>query len=355
MLTPETFRTIVSGQRRSLPAHAARGFLSLAELAYRAAIERRNRRYDSGRAEIVRVSVPVISVGNLTLGGTGKTPLVAWLARWFRDRGVRVSLISRGYGAKSAAGNDELKELAQRLPDVPHLQDADRPAAARIAIEELETQLILLDDGFQHRRLARDLDIVLIDATEPFGYERLFPRGMLREPISALARADIVALTRCNLVTSERRNELRRRVAAVAPQATWAEVAQRPHRLRTASGTERPLDTLPAGGVLAFCGIGNPAAFRQTLEQLHWPLVDLRIFPDHCDYDPAAIAGLQQWAAAHPGAGAIVCTHKDLVKIGVDRLGPLPLLALTLEMDFERGRDEVEAKLQRLLPAAAAH
>jgi tetraacyldisaccharide 4'-kinase len=353
MLAPETFRAIVSGQRRSLPAHAARGVLSVAELAYRAAVERRNRRYDSGRAEIVRVSVPVISVGNLTLGGTGKTPLVAWLASWFCGRGVRVALVSRGYGAKSAAGNDELKELAQRLPDVPHVQNADRPAGARTAIDEFGAQLILLDDGFQHRRLARDLDIVLIDATDPFGYDRVFPRGMLREPVASLARADVVALTRCNLVHAERREELRRRVATIAPHASWIEVAQRPHQLRTASGSVRPLDALPSGGVLAFCGIGNPAAFRQTLTQLHWPLTDVRIFPDHYAYDSAAIAGLQQWAAAHPGAGAFVCTHKDLVKIGVDRLGPLPLLALTLEMDIQRGRESFEAKLQRLLPAAS--
>jgi tetraacyldisaccharide 4'-kinase len=352
MVTPETFRAIVSGQRRDLRAWAARGALSLAERAYRAAIAHRNRRYDQGRAEIVRVSVPVVSVGNLTLGGTGKTPLVAWLARWFRDHDVRVSLISRGYGARTARGNDEWKELAERLPDVPHLQDPNRPAAARIAIEELKTQLILLDDGFQHRRLARDLDIVLIDATDPFGYERVFPRGMLREPLASLSRADVIALTRCNLVSAEERQMLRRRVGSIAPQAVGIELAQRPHRLRTASGIERPLEDLPGGGVLAFCGIGNPAAFRQTLEQLRWPLVDMRIFPDHYAYDRTTMTSLCQWAAAHPETGSIVCTHKDLVKIGVDRLDTRPLFALTVQLEIESGREALEARLQRLLPTS---
>jgi tetraacyldisaccharide 4'-kinase len=354
MFTPETFRAIVSGDRRGLTAAGARIVLSLGELGYRAAIRLRNRRYDEGRAEVYRVEVPVISVGNLTLGGTGKTPMVAWLARWFRARQVRVSLISRGYGARTARGNDELKELAERLPDVPHLQDPDRRAAARVAIDELETQLIILDDGFQHRRIGRDLDIVLVDATEPFGYERVFPRGMLREPITSLRRADVVALTRCNLVSATARAALQQRLQTIAPQAILVDVEQRPQALLTASGLERPLDQLPHGPVLAFCGIGNPGAFRRTLEQLGWPLENLRVFPDHHPYDPATMTELARWVADHPRAGSAVCTHKDLVKIGVDRLGALPLFALTLELQVGAGRASLEAKLQRLLPQVAS-
>ncbi len=166
----------------------ARGALALAEIPYAAAVDWRNRRYDCG-ATVQRVGVPVVSVGNLTLGGTGKTPLVEWLARWFADRGVRVVLVSRGYGALPGQPNDEALELAQSLPQVPHLQNRDRVQAALEAIGELGAQLILLDDGFQHRRLARDLDLVLVDALEPFGFGHVFPRGTLREPLAGWRRA----------------------------------------------------------------------------------------------------------------------------------------------------------------------
>src|SRR5690606_27004946 len=115
-----------------------------------------------GRREVSRCGVPVISIGNLTTGGTGKTPLVRYVARKLREHGIRVALVSRGYGSTDGTGNDEAMELAWALPDVPHLQNPDRVASANIAVEELESQVILMDDGFQHRRLHRDLDIVVI-------------------------------------------------------------------------------------------------------------------------------------------------------------------------------------------------
>src|SRR5205823_9863977 len=129
-------------------------------------------------------------VGNLTLGGTGKTPCVEYVARYFRARGRRVVILSRGYG------DDEARLLADNLPDVPHLQGQDRVALADQAAKGWPADVLVLDDGFQHRRLARDLDIVLIDATEPWGYGRLFPRGLLRESPEGLRRADLVVLTR---------------------------------------------------------------------------------------------------------------------------------------------------------------
>jgi tetraacyldisaccharide 4'-kinase len=349
MTAPDSFRAIVSGQRKDPAAVCMRGLLRLAELPYGWAVAARNRRYDRGHATVRRVEVPVISVGNLTLGGTGKTPLVAWLARWFRDQQVRVVLISRGYRASGEEGNDEWRELTARLPDVPHVQDADRLAAARVAIEQLGAQLIVLDDAFQHRRIARDLDLVLIDATEPFGYEHVFPRGMLREPLSGLRRADVVVLSRCNLVATPRLDQLRARLAQLAPQAQHIQVAQRPSGLLSSHGVEIPLDQLPRGPLLGFCGIGNPSAFRQTLTDQGWQLADFRAFPDHHAYDPGTLGALAEWSAGHPQAVALVCTHKDLVKIGVDRLGNLPLWALRLELDLVSGREPLERRLRQLL------
>ena len=228
MITASEFRDIVSGRRQGFGAALWRAGLGLAETPYSLGVRWRNHRYDVGKAGVVRVEVPVISVGNLTLGGTGKTPMVEWLARWFRSHDVRVAIVSRGYGAVDGGQNDEARELEEKLPDVPHLQDPNRAAAARVAIDELATQLIVLDDGFQHRRLGRDLDIVLIDAVEPFGYDRVFPRGMLREPLSGLRRADVIGLTRADVVNETRRREIRTRVQAIQPQATWVELAHQP-------------------------------------------------------------------------------------------------------------------------------
>ena len=148
----------------------------------------RNWAYDRHYKSVQRVDVPVISVGNLTLGGTGKTPLVAWIARWLRERDVRVALVSRGYGATADALNDEALELARPTARRAALAERRSRGSREVAIEEFDCQVIVLDDGFQHRRLARDLDIVLLDACEPFGFEHVFPRGTLREPICGAPR-----------------------------------------------------------------------------------------------------------------------------------------------------------------------
>src|SRR5262249_52484570 len=154
----------------------------------------RNKLFDIGWKKAHRAAVPVVNVGNLTLGGTGKTPCVEYVAGLYRKQGLRVAILSRGYGSEGGR-DDEAMLLEGNLPDVPHLQDRDRVAIAATAVEELESEVLVLDDGFQHRRLARELDIVLIDATNPWGFGYLFPRGALREPIGSLKRAHAVMLT----------------------------------------------------------------------------------------------------------------------------------------------------------------
>src|SRR3954469_6838642 len=218
MLRPSEFRDLVSGRRKGILATLARGVLRVVEVPYTIAVSIRNRRYDRGAAKVQNIGVPVITVGNLTLGGTGKTPMVKWLAQRFQNAGVRVAIVSRGYGAAEGKHNDEALELAQSLADVPHIQNRDRVAAARIAIHDFKSRLILLDDGFQHRRLGRDLDIVLLDALEPFGVEHVFPRGTLREPLTGLARAQVVCLSRADAISQSERDAIRRRVANIAPQ-----------------------------------------------------------------------------------------------------------------------------------------
>lgn len=345
------FKEVISGRRRDPAAWLTRGALRLAEAPYTWAVVRRNLRYDRGRLPIERVDAPVISVGNLTLGGTGKTPLVAWIARWFRQRQARVCIVSRGYGAQGGA-NDEALELEAALPDVPHVEDADRVSGARMAIEEFESQVLILDDGFQHRRLARDLDIVLLDALEPTGWGHVFPRGTLREPLAGLARAQVVALSRADAVSAERRAEIAALAKRYAPQADWAELAHRPLELVVARGGSRPLESLRGRRVAAFCGIGNPEGFRHTLSALGAELVGFRPLADHHDYRRSDVEALAAWAE-RLGAEAAVCTCKDHVKLAIDRLGRVPLMALAIEIELLAGRGPLEARLLPLLPTSA--
>ena len=293
--------------------------------------------------------MPVVSVGNLTLGGTGKTPLVEWLARWFRQQGVRVTIISRGYGAEAGSRNDEALELERNLPDVPHVQNPDRVAAAKVAVEELDCQMILLDDGFQHRRIARDLDIVLLDALEPLGFDHVFPRGTLREPLAGLRRAGVVALSRADMLPHTGREDVRRCVQLHAPDAVYMELTHAARSLIACSAAEQPLGSLAGCPVAAFCGIGNPAGFRHTLDTCGYEVAEFREFPDHHGYDRRDIESLSAWADRLDVA-AVLCTHKDLVKLATDRLGKRPLWALRIGLEMLAGREAFEDRLRTLLP-----
>lgn len=349
------FYDLVSGRRRGIGPSALRGLLALAEGPYRAGVWWRNRRYDRVESLVHRVDAPVVSVGNLTLGGSGKTPMVKWIARRFREEGVRVTLLSRGYGSTDGGPNDEALELEQALPDVPHLQNPDRVAAAQVAIEELAAQALVLDDGFQHRRIGRDLDLVLLDATAPFGYGRVFPRGALREPVASLRRADLVCLTRSDLIDEAARQAIRERVARLAPEAGWCESVVEPTSLvgvdESGGVTEQPLDSLAGKSVAAFCGVGNPAAFRRTLESLGAEVEPFLEFPDHHAYGREDIERLTA-QTRDAGAAAIVCTHKDLVKVGVPKLGEAPLLAVEIELRFRVGEELVRERLAPIVTRA---
>jgi len=349
LFTAAGFRELVSGRRRGAAAMLARGVLRLGEVGYAAAMRFRNRRYDRGGAAVHRVDAPVVCVGNLTLGGTGKTPVVEWLARWFRSHDVRVSIVSRGYGVEQGTRNDEALELEQKLPDVPHLQHADRVEGARTAIEEFESQVVLLDDGFQHRRLARDLDVVLLDALEPFGYGHVFPRGMLREPLSGLRRAGVVVLSRADLVDEAERRRIHDAVRVHNAAAAWCEVRHAPRGLLNSRGEQRPLDTLAGRRVVGFCGLGNPAGFRRTLESLGCEVAAFEEFPDHHAYERTDLDRLAA-TAARADAAALVCTHKDLVKLQTDELRGRPIWAVVVGIEFLSGETALVEKLRPLLP-----
>jgi tetraacyldisaccharide 4'-kinase len=342
------FHALIRGEQRGWWAALQRGGLRAVSVPYGGVVRLRNWLFDKGFKGSTRVNVPVVSVGNLTLGGTGKTPCVEYIARFYRTRGLRVAVLSRGYGSENGH-NDEALVLEENLPDVPHLQGADRVALAGIAIEELESELLILDDGFQHRRLARDLDLVLIDATSPWGYDRLFPRGLLREPVSSLQRADAVLLTRCDQVERPDIERLRQRVAALAPQMPVVETSHRPAGWINAEQQSIELSRFAERPMAAFCGIGNPEAFRGTLVGLGATVMDFRSFPDHHNYSRADVEELRTWARHQAVDCIIVTTQKDLVKLQLTRLGEHELWALQIRLHVDGGLEVLDDKLEQVM------
>ncbi len=343
------WRDIVSGQARGILPSVIRVALSVASIPYSVVVRVRNRLYDRGWKKSLSVPIPVICVGNLTVGGTGKTPTVTMLAKWFRDRDIRVAIVSRGYGAGADGRNDEARELEGKLPDVPHLQDPNRFASATIAYDELATQVILLDDGFQHRRLARDLDIVLLDASDPFGGGYLLPRGLLRESPRALRRASVVMLTRCNLVTSQKLADIRTQVQRLAPKAAWVETEHRPVRIKNSSGDEQTIDALKGQKCFVFSGIGNPAAFLETVRGCEVEIVRQQTFPDHYPYSASDMQHLTELVRSNPSIDCVLCTGKDLAKIEVDRIGERPLWMIDIELTVRSGMDALEDRLEQII------
>lgn len=331
------------------PEHPiALALLGLPALLYGAAVRLRNRYYDRpGRA--TRAPIPVVSVGNISVGGTGKTPVVAWLAERLRRSGRKPAVVSRGYGGSSGKGpllveagpgtsldaavyGDEPCFLARLLPGVPVIVGSDRVAGAGEALRR-GADLVLLDDGFQHRRLARDLDIVLLDAGDPFGRHRLLPAGLLREPLHGLRRADVI------LITRGRRDEsfpvIEKIVRRHNPSAPLLRAGHR--TVGFVDGAGEPVGR--PGRALAFCGIGNPARFRSDLLAEGVELVDFRVFRDHHPYSAAELGALREAAATH---GAVpVTTEKDLARIapGPETNGADGLCALRIEAEpFEPER-----------------
>lgn len=314
--------------------------LRLLGLAYGAAIRLRNRVYDQPGA-VRRAPLPVISVGNLTVGGTGKTPLVVWIARHVLSLSRRPAIVSRGYGGSAGKGpllvsngegptcnsgvcGDEPLLLARTLAGVVVIVGSDRHAGARAAAEA-GADVVILDDGFQHRRLARDLDIVLLDASNPFGNYRLLPGGRLREPVSALRRADVVVITRSR--PGDRFGVIERVVRTHNPGAPILHSGHR--RLGFFDAADRPVPR--PDRALAFCGIGNPSRFRLDLEEEGIEIVGFETRRDHHRYSTAELDRLGRSAAS---AGAtLVTTQKDRIRIGDFSPSGPPLLTLAIEAD----------------------
>lgn len=304
--------------------------------------------YTWGLRTAHRLPCRVVSIGNLTVGGTGKTPVTLWLARWFQQQGWRVAIVSRGYKARcdhtvvsTGTGplvawqevGDEPYLLAQALPGVPVLISKARALGGYEAWERFGAEVVLLDDGFQHHALSRDLDLVLVDASQPFGRGSLLPAGVLREPLAALRRADAVLLTRVDMAAEA--------VPALCQHLrTW--LPEQPIYLATMENTGlynhhttslmKP-HWLQGRRVVAFAGIGNPRAFTHTITRSGGLVLACFLFPDHYPYTLADWQEILQKAQQYQ-ADAVVTTEKDAVRIAPQWRAALPLVTLQLGIRF---------------------
>ncbi len=315
--------------------------------------------YERGTFNTTRLERPVISIGNMTTGGTGKTPLVEWVARTLAHEGKKICILTRGYARKnpdrhvlvsdatqvfsnpSDAGDEPFLLATNLLGIAAVISDADRIAAGQGAIKHLRTDCFVLDDGFQHLRLARDLNIVNVDATNPWGGGRLLPLGRLREPLGGLKRADCIVLTRCDQTQDV--ETIRAELDRLSGDRPVFQSRMKTVRLVPLKETD---NVLPLTPVAAFCGIGSPQSFYTHLELSGYDPVIQQSFADHHGYTQSDIDNLQNIART-AGATSLVTTAKDAVKLR-DLAFNLPCYSLEIEIQIEHA-DE----LRRLILNAA--
>ena len=341
-----------------------RPFLTPFTGIYALGINLRNLAYDRNILKIHKLPIPVISIGNVTVGGTGKTPVTLSLARLLQDPpyNQKPAVLSRGYKRKSrgyqlvSAGDgpicdaiqsgDEPQMYARKLSDVPVAVDTDRVRGGRTLIRHLSPSVILLDDAFQHRRLHRDLDIVLLDSSVEFQQERLLPAGPMREPMTSLKRADLIVLTHFQPgddvseqlwdICAEQFGEDRLCACGIKPVRCT----------RINNGKEIPLDELRKCRLIAFCGIAKPETYLQALIKLGTNTPFLIRFPDHHRYRPKDVEKLANVFTAEK-ADYLITTEKDAVKLS-GLFQALPILALEIEIDWLNGTENLKRELFRL-------
>jgi tetraacyldisaccharide 4'-kinase len=336
----------LKGSRYCLP----QALLRILSWMYGALVGLNNFLFDSGLRKSHQLNVPVISVGNLTWGGTGKTPLIIWLVQILKQQQLRVVILTRGYMADSPHGlseSDEAVMMKEILGDVPILTGKNRFQNALEYQKEKKVDVFLLDDGFQHRKLKRDLNIVAVDALNPFGNGALIPRGILREPISKISRADAVVLTKADCAP-EVLTRISDMIKRYNPKVSISKSVHQPVSVSSLQGGE-PLDLSWIAGknISAVCSIADPKSFKKILEQLQGKVVKLFSFEDHHRYCQEDVRKIFDDSAGL-SAQALMTTHKDAVKLKVfekKNSQQLKFYYLNIVMSLTEGKDELISRI----------
>jgi tetraacyldisaccharide 4'-kinase len=348
-MNQQTYCKLISGQSSGLEAGILRLLLAIAAIGYSLAVRLRNFMYSKGLLKVYHVDAAVICIGNITVGGTGKTPLVVWLCNMIAQNRKCV-ILTRGYKAGSQENEnskDEIAILEKSCRETKVIVNPDRAAGAAEAIEKYAAEILIMDDGFQHRRLARDLDIVTIDATRPFGYGKMLPAGLLREPVSSLRRADAVVITRCDQVSETQLAELEQTLRANNPDMFIAKTIHAPAYAISTNKRKISIEDLKGKKVYAFCGIGNPDAFFRTTKDIRTELIGSKAYNDHYHYTYACLTEISE-QAKQSGADLILTTQKDWTKVITntefqisDSKSHPPFAYLAIEIKFLAGQDEL--------------
>lgn len=337
------FLSLMQDKRGSLIDRSIKAVLFILSVVYGFAQALIDMAYKTGLRKIHRADLPVISVGNITLGGTGKTPFAIFLADHYALDQKKVSILIRGYG------KDESVQLTDELAEVKVYVGQDRVRNASLSFQE-GNDLAILDDGFQHRRLARDLDIVLIDAQNPFGNGHMFPRGVLREPVGALERAGIIVATKIDKITDEQACRLEERIRTISPKAVFATARHRPLFFTDVTGAAYSAEDMRGKKVVTASGIGDPAYFRMVLENSGPVIADEIIYADHHMFSRADVARMYA-SAVREQADHVIVTKKDHVKLkGLD-ISSIEdrLMVLNIAIEIVKGKESLIAGLNSVL------
>ncbi len=340
---------LMTDQRKGLTASVCKALLLILSFIYAGVVRSICVLYAWGILPSYRPPKPVISVGNITVGGTGKTPLVILVVNILRSAGLRPAVLTRGYMAGAKGPGDEPKMMAEILPDVPVLVGADRRDNIRAALRTGGTDIFVCDDAFQHWPLKRNLDIVAVDALNPFGNGCVLPRGILREPLCGLKRAHIAVITRTDR-NPDGITDLRRRLREMNPNMLIVESIHQP--LGLSDVYDRAflgLDILRGKKVAAFCAIADPEAFGDSLARAGAQVVRRFDFMDHHVYTATDLSVLRDFCRAN-GIDTVVTTHKDAVKINdrKDAWEEINVVRLNIGLTITYGNEQF---IQRILSA----
>ncbi len=339
-MDPARMHRIMSGRAGDPGAHLLRSLMWTACGTYAALVRARRWAYRTNPLLSRAAPVPVISVGNITAGGTGKTPMTAWVVQRLTEAGMNPAILTRGY--KSSKGASDEPQLLRETTGASVVVDPNRVEGASRAADA-GADVCVMDDGFQHRRLRRDLDIVLIDATNPFGYGYCLPRGLLREPLSALADAGAIVITRSDMILSSHLENLAGRVRELAPQASVHMAVHRPTGVTDQADLDVPAQIVSRKQAYAFCGLGNPESFLETLAHQGIRVVGNMMLADHVGYDRRKIEAIEA-EARKCGADVLITTQKDYVKLPPGAF-EMPLWRLGVEIRITAARDELVEKI----------